>query len=103
MPNREHVSSDLLSAGGKTDKGKDEADLKSVIQEQEMLWAAINKSEERMNEHEHMARHYEAQISHMRQIIRRYRAQIARAKMENLSLQHTLNNALLVKLSDYPV
>jgi len=79
------------------------SDLKTITQEREMLWAAINKSDAKIKNNTSIINHYQAQIRYVQYMVNKYRAQLEKAKNENLDLQNSLNFVLFDKLSQNPI
>ncbi len=74
-----------------------------MLQEREMLWAAMENVDQRLRENAKLASSYQGEIERLRRNIVRMSEQLRRAKRENVSLQQILNVHLLAKFGQYPV
>jgi len=70
------------------------------MQEREVLWLAINKTDEEYKQNMGVINHYQAKLEHMKRMINKCKLQIDKSKKENISLQRELNGVLLSKLAN---
>jgi len=66
-----------------------------------MLWEAINKVEVRFRNGTEKITAYQSRIESLKKTITKLTTRIEQAKRENLSLQHSTNKLLLVRLNEY--